>query len=97
MNRTECYAFIKANPAIKELIKTKYGINYTNIPTDVLDYYIGKYINSGTKVIDEKANITPEEVKPQVFNCEDVINKLLDVLVNKKILIKKEKEYILKG
>ena len=83
MERKEVYAVIKENN-LQDVIKQYFGKNYTNISTDKLNTFIAQALPATTNDV-------------EVVECPFVsgLSKLVEVLSNKRILLKSEVDYIL--
>jgi len=93
------YSFIKSNN-LGEAFKSKYGKNYTNGSNDMLTSFVNKHI-SKPKITEVK--VAKVEVKEEPKKGEEVkvasntnsLNRLIEVLNKKHILLKSELDYIL--
>ena len=85
MTRKEIYEEIKSLKLQGE-IKAKFGCSYTNVSNE----YLEKVVNQA------KAALNPvNEVIPKTVSSNKVLNKLIEVLSKKNILLKSEVYYIL--
>ena len=85
MTRKKLYEEIRSLKLQGE-IKAKFGCNYTNVSNE----YLEKVVNQA------KAALNPvKEVIPKTVASSKVLNKLIEVLSKKNILLKSEVYYIL--
>lgn len=89
MNRKEIYAKIKEYN-LAEAIKAAFHDNYTRVSSANLEYFVNKY----TKL---PANETPSVAKSKNDNSveKSPLEKLVETLQKKHILLKSEVDYIL--
>ena len=96
LNRAEINRIIK-DRNLQEAIKSKYGKNYTIVPTKNLLDFIGEgtpVSDAETKVQEEKKDYCEKAVKAPAAN---VFNSLMDLLVAKNIITEDEAAEVLAG
>lgn len=93
MTRKEIYAVIKEY-ALQDVIKRVFGVNYTNISTAELEKFLNQ---SAPKKKTSKNVAKPEDDCPALTELYKVVDRLLQILVDKHILLKSEWRYITEG
>lgn len=78
MTRTELVRKVKEIPELVELINTHEGRNYTNVKSDILEYYLGEW-NDRNHPVDEPMDSAPNPYKA-------VVRAILMVLEQKGLL-----------
>lgn len=84
MKRSEIYVLIKQY-GLEDEVKKEYGVNYTNVYSEGLEKMIARHLE------------TKEEKDAPKECCNDTkFQKLVEVLLKKRILLRSEFDYIMK-